>query len=164
MTATNPAFWWCRFLVLVFWFSPRKFGVSPEKVGVIAFFRCSEFHCTKFTFIWLLELKWYWSKVRVFWNAVGILMVGLKKLCCIRKRVLGETLLKSCKCSLIIRKPIFLESVCFHLDMFHVTCFKLDMFHVTKFRLVRSICNVHLVTCINKYLINLFRISFFVKF
>ena len=32
-TATNPAFRCCRLLVLVLWFSTRKFSVCPEKVG-----------------------------------------------------------------------------------------------------------------------------------
>ena len=34
-----------------FWFSLRKFGVFFLKVGIIAFFGCSEFQCTKLTFI-----------------------------------------------------------------------------------------------------------------
>ena len=83
----DSAFWWCMLLVLIISFSPRKFGIYTEKVGIIAFVGCCEFHCTKFTLILLLELKGYWSKVKVFLNAVvvGFLMVGLKKLCCIRK-------------------------------------------------------------------------------
>ena len=63
------AFQWCRLLVLVLRFSPRKYGVFSEKVGKMAFFGCSEIKKSKFTCILLLELKRYWSKVKVFWNA-----------------------------------------------------------------------------------------------
>ena len=47
-------------------------------------------------------------------------------------------------------KPIFLESVSFH----H------EMFDVTSFRLVLGVYIVHVVIFIKKYLLNLFRISF----
>ena len=49
MTATDPAFRWCRLLVLVLLLSQRKCGVCPKKVDEMAFFGCSEFHWTKFT-------------------------------------------------------------------------------------------------------------------
>ena len=37
MTTTDPAFRWCRLLVLVVGFSQRKCGVCPKKVGKTAF-------------------------------------------------------------------------------------------------------------------------------
>ena len=36
MNAKDPAYRWCRLLVLFFWFSPIKFDVGFEKVGIIA--------------------------------------------------------------------------------------------------------------------------------
>ena len=57
VTTTDLAFQWCRLLVLVLWFSPRKCGVCPEKVGKMAFFGCNEFQWTKLTWKLLLELK-----------------------------------------------------------------------------------------------------------
>ena len=80
MTATDPAFRWCRLLVVVLWFSQRKCGVCPKKVGKMAFFGCSDLQWTKFTWKLLLELKRYQSKVKVFWNAwaVGFQIVKLK--------------------------------------------------------------------------------------
>ena len=56
-----------------------------------------EFQWTKFTWKLLLELKRYWSKVRLFWNAwaIGFQMVKLKNLSCTKIIVLGGTLLKS---------------------------------------------------------------------
>ena len=67
-----------------------------------------------------------------------------------KKMVIGGTLLKSCKCSWIFRKIIFLESVSFH----H------EMFDVTNFRLFLGVYIVHVVFFIQKNLVNLFRISF----
>jgi hypothetical protein len=72
MTATDPGFRWCKLLVLVLWFSQRKCGVCPKKVGKMAFIRCSEFQWTKFAWKLLIELKRYWSKFKVFWNAWAI--------------------------------------------------------------------------------------------
>ena len=119
ITATGPDLRWCRLLVLDLLFSQRKFGICPEKVGKMAFFGCIEFQCNKFTCILLLSLKMYWSKVQMFWSAVvvGFLMVGLQKLCCIKKMVLVGTLLKSCKCSLIFRKTVF-----FNVSLFTLKC------------------------------------------
>ena len=81
MTATNLAFWWFRLLIIVLWFSLRKFIVCPVKVAIISFFGCSELQWTKFTCILFIELKSYWPKLQVFWNAVivGFLMVRLNE-------------------------------------------------------------------------------------
>ena len=40
-TATAPALWWCKLLVLLPCFLPRKSGVCPEKVGKMVLFWCS---------------------------------------------------------------------------------------------------------------------------
>ena len=76
-------------------------------------------------------------------------MVGFKKLCCITKMVCMGTSLKSCKCSCIFRKPFLSVS------------FLLEMFDLTNCRLFLVIRNVHVVIYIKKYLVYLFRISFF---
>jgi len=109
MTATDPAFRWCRLLVLVLWFSQRKCCVCPKKVGEMAFFGCSEFQWTKFTWKLLLELKRYLSKVKVLSNAwtVGFQMDGLEKQCCSKIRVLFWHFAQKCTCSWILRKTIF---------------------------------------------------------
>ena len=119
----------------------------------MAFFGCSEFQLTKFTWKLLLELKRYRSKVKVFWNAwaVGFQMVKLKNLSCTKIIVHGRTLLKSVSAVGFTEKPSFLESVSFHGEMF---C-------VTNFWLVLVICIVIAMIFIKKTLINLFRISFY---
>ena len=72
--------------------------------------------------------------------AVGFLMVGLKNC------VVSEKWCWVGPCSKVVSavgfgaKPFFLESVCFHLDMFDKT----------KFRLVLVVCNVHLVIVIKQ--------------
>ena len=152
MTTTDPAFRWCRLLVLVLWFSQRKCGVCPtKKVGKMAFFGCSEFQWTKFTWKLLLELKRYRSKVRVFWNAwaIGFQVVKLKNLSCTKIIVHGGTLLKSVNAVGFFEKTSFWESVSFCREMF---C-------VINVLLVLRICIVNAMIFIQKKIINLFRIS-----
>ena len=79
-----------------------------------------------------------------FAGVVGFPMVGLKTRCCLKKIVLGGTLLKHCKCILIFR----------NFFSHH------EFFDVTNSRLVLTICIVYVVIFIQKYLVNLFRISF----
>ena len=124
MTTTNPAFGLCRFLVLVFRFSPRKVGVCPEKVGIIAFFGCSEFMYTKFPFILLLELKRYWSKVRVFWHAVivGFPMVGLKNCVASDKGCWVRFCSKVVSAVRLSGKPFFFLKKCLF-STWHVWCY-----------------------------------------
>ena len=47
-TARDPDVQWCRLLVLVLWFSLRKFCVCPEKVGIIVFFFVALICCITF--------------------------------------------------------------------------------------------------------------------
>ena len=152
MTETDPAFQWCRLLVLVLWFSQRKCGVCPKKVGKTAFFGCSEFQWNKFTWKLLLELKRYQSKVRVFWNAwaIGFQMVKLKNLSC-TKIIVGGTLLKSVSALGFLEKQSFWESV----------SFRREIFLVTNFLLVLRICIANAMIFIKKIWIKLFRISFY---
>ena len=78
----------------------------------MAFFGCSEFQWTKFTWKLLLELKRYRSKVKLFWNAwaIGFQMVKLKNLPCTKIIVHGGTLLKSVSA---VRKTKFLAKCLF---------------------------------------------------
>ena len=106
----------CRLLVLVLWFSQTKCGVCPKKVGKTAFFGCSEFQWTKFTWKSLLELKRYWSKVKVFWNAwaIGFQMVKLKNLFCTKIIMHGGTDADSSTDAIVMwtkntPKPVFFE-------------------------------------------------------
>ena len=119
----------------------------------MAFFGCSEFQWTKFTWKVLLELKRYRSKVRVFWNpwAIAFKMVKFKNLSCTKIIVHGGTLLKSVSAVGFSEKSSFLESVSFHREMF---C-------PTNFLLIPRICIVNVMIFIKKILINLFRISFY---
>ena len=91
----------------------------------MAFFGYSEFQWTKFTWKFLLELKRYQSKVKVFWNAGAIAfhMVKLTNLSCTKIIVHGGTLLKSVSAIGFLEKPSFLESVSFHGERFCVTNF-----------------------------------------
>ena len=57
-TATYTDFRWCMSLVLVLWFSQRKCFFLLRALD----------QWTKFTSILLLELKRYWSKVKVEWK------------------------------------------------------------------------------------------------
>ena len=75
-------------------------------------------------------------------------MVGLNKMGCIKKMVLGGSLLKV--------QFDFQENLFF----FGNVSFQFEIFYVTNFKLVLVVCNVQLVIFINKYLVNLFRISF----
>ena len=120
MTATDPAFRWCWLLVLVLWFSQRKCGVCPKKVGKVTFSGCSEFHWTKLPWRLLLDLKRYLSKVRVFWNAwaIGFQMVKFKNLSCTTIIMHGGTLLKSVSAVGFSEIPSFWESVSFQREMF----------------------------------------------
>ena len=101
----------------------------------MAFFGCSEFQWTKFTWKLLLELKRYQSKVKVFWNAKAIAfqMVNLKNLSCTKIIVHGGTLLKSVSAVGFSEKPSFWESV----------SFRRTNFCVTNFLLVLRICIVN---------------------
>ena len=120
MTATDPAFCWCRLLVLVLSFSQRKCGVCPKKVGKMAFIGCSEFQWTKFAWKLLIELKRYRSKVKVFWNAwaVGFKMVKLQNLSCTKLIVHGQTLLKSVSAVGFTESQVFWK-----VSLFTVKCF-----------------------------------------
>ena len=108
----------------------------------MAFFGCSEFQWTKFTWKLLLELKRYWSKVRVFWNAwaIAFQMVKLKNLSYTKLFVHGGTLLKSVSAVGFSEKPSFVESVSFHREMF---C-------PTNFLLIPRICIVNVMIFIKK--------------
>ena len=76
----------------------------------------------------------------VFW------WLGWKKRCCIRKMVLGGTLLKVVRAVGFSGKLFFLKCL---FSPCHAWC-----------DLVLVICNVHVVIFIKKYLANLFTISF----
>ena len=54
----DPAFRWCRLLILVLQFSTIKFGVCPEKVGKMTFSGAVN-STAKLTCIVLVELKGY---------------------------------------------------------------------------------------------------------
>ena len=115
MTATVPALRWWRLLVLGLWFSLWKYGVCPKKVGKMAFFGCSEFQWTKFIHKLLLELKTYWYKTKVFWNALAIsfLMVNLKKKkFCTKNIVHGGTFVKSVSADQVSLKVSFFTVKC----------------------------------------------------
>ena len=108
----------------------------------MAFFGCSEFQWTKFIHKLLLELKTYWYKTKVFWNAwaIGFQMVKLKKTSCTKNIVHGGTFLKSVSAVGFSEKSSFFESVFFHREMLGVTYFGL----------VLRICIVNLIIFIKK--------------
>ena len=77
-------------------------------------------------------------------------MVGLKKLWCIKKWCWVGLYSKVVRAVGFSGKPIFLERVSFH----H------EMFDVTNFRLVLGVCIVNVVIFIKRKNVNLFRIGF----
>ena len=67
----------------------------------------------------------YQSKIMVFWNAwaIAFQMVKVKNLSCTKIIVHGGTLLKSVSAVRFLEKPVFLENVALHCNIFFVTNF-----------------------------------------